>query len=223
MAHGLLLTMTEPRPADEEEFNAWYDTEHLPERLAIPGFLSARRWIADPPAGAEIHGKYLATYELQNPQVLDTPEYLRHVGDHLTPWSKRCLGRATVFRRWACVQIVPGDALPPADSAALFLVCGDVPPAHHAEFNRWYDEEHLPLLGGVPGVLRTRRFVATSGAPRYLALYDLAAAGVVTSPEWIGATQTEWAQRIDTLTAEGEWILARYAAYEPPAPETYRS
>jgi len=36
----------------EEEFNAWYDSEHLPERLAIPGFRSARE------------GKYLATYEL---------------------------------------------------------------------------------------------------------------------------------------------------------------
>jgi len=56
---GLLLTITEPPPAMEEEFNAWYDTEHLAERLAIPGFRSARRWTLDGPSGA---GKYLATY-----------------------------------------------------------------------------------------------------------------------------------------------------------------
>ena len=40
---GLLLTITEPPPAMEEEFNAWYDTEHLAERRAIPGFRSALR------------------------------------------------------------------------------------------------------------------------------------------------------------------------------------
>jgi hypothetical protein len=38
MKRGLLLTLTEPPAAMEEEFNAWYDTEHLAERLAIPGF-----------------------------------------------------------------------------------------------------------------------------------------------------------------------------------------
>ena len=58
---GLLLTMTEPPPAMEEEFNAWYDTEHLAERLGIVGFRSARRWVADLPPG---EGKYIATYEL---------------------------------------------------------------------------------------------------------------------------------------------------------------
>jgi hypothetical protein len=65
VSRGLLLTMTEPPPAMEEEFNAWYDTEHLQERLAITGFRSARRWLADV-AG---EGKYLATYELDSPQV----------------------------------------------------------------------------------------------------------------------------------------------------------
>jgi hypothetical protein len=80
---GLLLTMTEPTGAMEEEFNAWYDTEHLPERLAIPGFRSARRWVAP---GAPGEGKYRATYELDSPAVLQSPEYLaRYAG--ATPWT----------------------------------------------------------------------------------------------------------------------------------------
>ena len=32
---GLLLTITEPPPAQEAEFNAWYDSEHIAERLAL--------------------------------------------------------------------------------------------------------------------------------------------------------------------------------------------
>ena len=76
---GLLLTMTEPPAAMEEEFNAWYDSEHMAERLAIPGFRSARRWTADTRPG---DGKYLATYELDSPQVLLSAEYLLAEGNH---------------------------------------------------------------------------------------------------------------------------------------------
>ena len=219
--NGLLLTMTEPPPLMEEEFNAWYDSEHLPERLSIPGFVSARRWVdAHAAAGS---GKYLATYELDSPQVLTTPEYLAHVGDHLTPWSKRCLTRCVVFRRWACAQILPGDAAPDPAARALFLACGDVPAQHEAEFNRWYDTEHIPLLAAVPGVLRTRRFLDPQGKPRYVALYELADAGVPGSAPWKAALATDWAKRIDELSRDCEWILATYAAYEPVFPPAGRT
>jgi hypothetical protein len=101
MSHrGLLLTMTEPPATMEEEFNAWYDDEHLPERLAISGFRSARRWVADVAPG---EGKYLATYELDSPQVLTSPEYLARF-EGATPWTRRCLDKALLFRRWACEQ-----------------------------------------------------------------------------------------------------------------------
>jgi hypothetical protein len=215
---GLLLTMTEALPEHEEEFNAWYDTEHLPERLSIPGFASARRWMADGRCDATAAperriGRYLATYELERPEVLETPEYLRHVGEGFTPWSKRCLERAAVFRRWACEQINPGEALPPAGSGALFLACGDVPPAHEAEFNRWYDEEHLPRLARIEGVLAARRFRAGAGSPRYIALYDLVDERVPESPGWRAAAETPWSRRIDALTEGCEWILKTYRAY----------
>jgi hypothetical protein len=219
--HGLLLTMTEPRPSDEDEFNAWYDTEHIPERLAIPGFVSARRWVAAPRPGDEIHGKYLATYELASPEVLRSAEYLAHVGGHFTPWSRRCLGRTTVFRRWACIQRAPGDVPPAAAAKALFLACGDVPAEHEDELHRWYDEEHVPLLATLPGVLRARRFTAWEGEPRHIALYDLADASVAESPGWQSALETPWAKRIDELTLGSEWILARYAAYDAPPAESY--
>src|SRR5471030_702108 len=174
---GLLLTLTEPPPAMEEEFNAWYDTEHMAERLAIPGFISAHRWVN--PAAAAGTGKYLATYELESVGVLNTPGYLAHIGDKFTPWSKRCLARCVLFRRWASEQISPGDSLPDPAARALFLACGDVPAEHEEEFNKWYDTEHIPLLSKVPGVLSARRFFDPGGKPRYIALYDLADAAAV--------------------------------------------
>src|SRR5262245_45945319 len=105
---GLLLTMTEPPARMEEEFNAWYDSEHLPERLSIKGFRSARRWVADCMPG---EGRHLATYELDSPAVLTSREYLSFY-ENPTPWTKRCLDRTVVFRRWACEQTDPGQAEP---------------------------------------------------------------------------------------------------------------
>ena len=206
---GLLLTLTEPPAAMDEEFNAWYDTEHMAERLSIAGFLSARRWRRECKDG---EGRYLATYELTSPGVLETPEYLAHVGEHFTPWSKRCLGAATVFRRWACEQIVPGNQAPDQAASALFLACGDVPAAHEEEFNRWYDIEHLPLLLQVPGVLGARRFRALSGSPRYIALYDLSDISAPEHPQWKAAVSTEWTKRIDDLTVDCEWMLSAWKA-----------
>jgi hypothetical protein len=117
MNRGLLLTLTEPPPAMEEEFNAWYDGEHLAERLAIPGFRSAQRWVAEVPPGA---GKYLATYELNSVAVLTSQEYVRRFKNP-TPWSRRCLGRLVVFKRWACEQLDPGRADPHPDARGLLL------------------------------------------------------------------------------------------------------
>jgi hypothetical protein len=146
--------MTEPPAAMEEEFNAWYDTEHMQERLAIAGFRSARRWIADTGPG---EGKYLATYELDSPSVLHTPEYLARL-EGATPWTRRCLGKAAVFRRWALEQVSPGAADGHPAAKAVLLVCGGSPTESLA----------------VPHTLQARHFRASAGAPQHVALFDLA-------------------------------------------------
>ncbi len=88
VANGLLLVMMQPSPVFEEEFNAWYDTDHIPERLAVPGFLSAQRYICL--SGAP---RYLAVYDLANVEILDTPAYCAVAGENYTPWTRRVLSR----------------------------------------------------------------------------------------------------------------------------------
>ncbi len=151
MTRGLLLTMTEPPPAMEEEFNAWYDEEHLPERLAIPGFRSARRWVSE--------RTYLATYELDSAAVLTSRQYLSFF-EKPTPWSRRCLGKTVVFKRWACEQVSPGNAEPHARARAVVPVFGDQ--AH-----------------SIPAALQMRGFLASAGEPRHIAIYELADANPV--------------------------------------------
>jgi len=61
----------------------------------------------------------------------------------------------------------------------LLMLWTAVDAQYEAEFNRWYDEEHLDLLLEVPGFLSASRYVALRGGPRHLAMYELEEAGVL--------------------------------------------
>jgi hypothetical protein len=48
MSKSLLFVETKPASADVvEEYHRWHDDVHLPEMLAVAGFVSARRWQTD--------------------------------------------------------------------------------------------------------------------------------------------------------------------------------
>ncbi|HET7125236.1 MAG TPA: hypothetical protein VFI51_14080 [Bradyrhizobium sp.] len=84
---GMLLTSMDIDPSDEAEFNRWYDREHLEERVAIDGFLEARRYVAH-----EGSPKYLCLYSTATFEVLDSPAYRAKLA-RPTDWSKKTMAR----------------------------------------------------------------------------------------------------------------------------------
>jgi len=84
---GMLLTSMNIDAADEPEFNRWYDREHLEERVAIPGFLEARRYVAH-----QGNPKYLSLYSTETFEVLDSPAYRIALANQ-TAWSKANIAR----------------------------------------------------------------------------------------------------------------------------------
>src|ERR1700732_5064742 len=84
---GMLLTSMDIDSADEAEFNRWYDREHLEERVAIDGFLEARRYVAH-----DGRPKYLSLYSTATFDVLDSSAY-RAALAHQTEWSKPNIAR----------------------------------------------------------------------------------------------------------------------------------
>lgn len=68
--------------------------------------------------------------------------------------------------------------------SGLLLVMMDVDPEHEAEFNRWYDEEHLPERLRCPGFRSARRYLATEGSPKYVAIYELDDVEVLDSEDY---------------------------------------
>ncbi len=99
---------------------------------------------------------------------------------------------------------------------ALFLVRMDVAHDREAVFNEVYDKEHVRNLKAVRGVRRASRYRQPSAAePRYLAAYELDAAGVLESPAWKAAGEAgRWPGEIRPHTmnrhlAVYEWVGGR--------------
>src|SRR5829696_6665732 len=84
---GMLITSMDVDPNEEDDFNLWYDREHLAERVAIPGFLEARRWIAD-----QGETKYFCTYSTDTFEALSSPAYQRVLANQ-TEWSRKNISR----------------------------------------------------------------------------------------------------------------------------------
>jgi hypothetical protein len=84
---GMLLTSMDIDAADEADFNRWYDREHLQERVAIDGFVEARRYVAH--RGSP---KYLCLYSTETFEVLDSPAYRAALANP-TGWSTATMAR----------------------------------------------------------------------------------------------------------------------------------
>lgn len=78
----------------------------------------------------------------------------------------------------------------------LLIVRTDVAPEMEEEFNRWYNEEHIPGLLKVPGVLRAKRGVNTGKGQKYIAVYEHENADVQKTPAYRKVVETEWTRRM---------------------------
>ena len=90
---GMLIVFNQVKERHERDFNEWYNREHIDERVNLPGFHRARRYVA-----VKGSPKYLATYECDSAEDLATPGYL-HLLANQTPWSQSVTGRFTHFTR----------------------------------------------------------------------------------------------------------------------------
>ena len=184
---GLLFVMMGIAPEREEEFNAWYNEEHLPERRACEGFLNARRFEA-----VQGSPKYLASYDLAGVGVLESPAYRAFTAEY-SPWTKRILKLLDDHARNVYEDRTP-DSLRGSFASneaiergsGLLAVLADVEAGHEEELLAWYAEEHLAERMACPGILRARCFEAIDGEPRFLALCDLADLGAVETDVYRG-------------------------------------
>ena len=175
---AILFSQMRPPENRRSDFHAWYSTDHVPVRMVLPGFKGARRFESlDEP------GDFLAVYDLENLDALATAEYdlVKEAPSELT---REMLSLVEGFTRYTCEKF--SDEGESRMGPYLFAVAFAVPESDVAEFDRWYEQEHVPLLLAAPDWLRVHRYVVrdgTGGPWTHLALHELASLKVMDSPE----------------------------------------
>ena len=102
---------------------------------------------------------------------------------------------------------------------ALLMVYVDVDIENDAEFNRWYNEEHIPERLSAPGFLDGARYEALKGGPRYLAVYELESADALHTDEYLRMSNnpTPWTQRMGPGTVGRGYVRNVYTQIYPEA------
>jgi len=134
---GMLCTRMDVDSADVAEFNRWLDKEHMEERVRIPGFLDARRYVA-------ITGtpKYLNLYETESLTVFDTPDYRQRLANQ-TAWSMRVMAKFKNFHRTVGqIDISQGFG------HGAFVAFSWLNPVGGQEKNlrSWFESQEFPVL-----------------------------------------------------------------------------
>ncbi|MCU1418190.1 MAG: hypothetical protein JWP32_2364 [Schumannella sp.] len=87
-------------PEDESEYRRWHTTQHLAERVSLPGFLRGRRWVA---IGAG--ERYCATMLLDDISAAESASYLERL-EHPTDWTR---AMASTYRNFVRCAVLVTD------------------------------------------------------------------------------------------------------------------
>lgn len=154
-----------------DEFEEFYDPEHIRERMGIPGFLTgARLTDVDQPT------RQLALFDLAGGDVLEGKAY-RALGAAPSAWARRIIRLCEVTERLVCSIVLEVGARPDrAASAAarwIALLPGSVTAGGA-----------VGALAAAPGVLRCRLLYAHA-VERTLVVADLIGREAVAHPSFV--------------------------------------
>jgi hypothetical protein len=145
---GVLVVWNDVAAAAEEEYNAWYWAQHLPERVGIPGFLAGRRYIADSPGP-----RYFTWYPLRSIDVLRSAAYLERL-ENPTEWTRRMMPFFRNMCRTGCH--LRADLGAGMGASALVLPVTPVESAAPDAFAAHVADTVFPVLSDVPGFVRAQ-------------------------------------------------------------------
>jgi hypothetical protein len=144
LGRAVLAFSNDVAAGHEDDWTEWHDREHVPERLAIPGFLRLRRYVALGPGP-----RFFFFYETEDAAVLQSPGYLERLG-HPTPWTRACVGHVRNNTRTVCrVTTTLGRGI-----GGMIAMVETGPAGERAEeLRRWLGGTALPAALARPGIV----------------------------------------------------------------------
>lgn len=189
---GLLLALMEPELAMRDEFDDWYDFEHIPHMIGVDGILNAQRFVV-----VEGWPRYVAMYDLNAVAVLTSDSYRSVTGGRFSPWSRRILQRVHGWRRLTFEQLDPGAApcLAEAGAVGILLFGGQAGAAMAAS-----------QLAEAASSLQVRRFAPAASEGPHAVVWEAGSLEALARPAASAIRESSWSAR-----------MVRYSRTDPVA------
>ena len=144
MSNGILAVWSDIDAVMEDEYTAWYEREHMYDRLVVPGFHRARHYVT-------VYGapKYFTYYVTDDAAVMASAAYLASA-NHPTPWTQRILPHFRNTNRTACNVV---RRLGRGYGAVVLTVRLAAVAGRETALLTWIGETQLPALIQQPGIL----------------------------------------------------------------------
>ncbi|KAF2086033.1 alpha/beta-hydrolase [Saccharata proteae CBS 121410] len=242
---GLLYVTMQPQAScTAEEFHDWYNNEHGPTRLRLPfvqnGFRYRATDLGDGTPSKALP-EWLAMYDISDMNELNGESYLQLRGPPFKSEREAAtMKKIDIDRR---VYDLVFDQVKPEWRGRLEDVMSEgkeqnvlvaasfrvKPGADGQELDRWYEEEHIPMLAKVPGWRRSRRYISSTvvkplgGAAKpdddveYLALHEYAPTNGLGGPEFQAATSTPWRTKVmdDVVLSKARRVYTHAYTFGP--------
>jgi hypothetical protein len=141
---GILALWLDLAPGAELEVNEWFNREHHAERVGVPGFRSARRYVAE--RGAP---KYFIFYRTREVGVLTARAYLERL-NHPTPWTRQVMPQFRNTSRTTCRELAHFGR---GEGGVVATLRFGAAAGAGAKLERWLRETALPAVLARPGVV----------------------------------------------------------------------
>ncbi|MFG1627197.1 hypothetical protein [Kribbella sp. NPDC049227] len=205
MTDGLIAVLSEPGDVTEAEFHAWYDQDHGPARLSLPGFSNGLRYRATD----DLEPTWLATCEVELTALAGTAYRTARSAE------RAFTGRLRTFERR--VYRVDGRYGRRTAEAAPIVVCLSLTSSDPAGLDAWYREEHIPLLLAIDGWRHTTlgRLVEGSG-PELLVVHEIDDARVFGTAAYRHAISTPWRDAVmGAVSSRERRVFAHHSTIVP--------
>ncbi|QSZ32367.1 hypothetical protein DSL72_001941 [Monilinia vaccinii-corymbosi] len=211
---GLLYVTMQPQESlTDSQWHDWYNNEHGPLRLRLPFITNGFRYraadISPSTPASPSHPEWMALYDVTDMAAMNTETYLRLRGPEVkTEREKETMAQVKVDRKlydYISGRQIDGykkvDEVGYDEGNYVLAFTAEVHEELDEEFNRWMDEEHLPMFSKIPGWRRTRRFVTSSvlggkEGKEYSNIHEFAPQNGLSGPAYQAAVSTEWSKKI---------------------------
>lgn len=193
----------------EQQYLHWFRQTLLPTRLGVSGCVSCQHYtlvLGDLPS-------HLVVYEYLQPEESDASpgDAWRYLCDdaewpEAAPVFKQGMSRTFAARSHHRADSASGSSIA---GGGMLMVMADIDAGFEAEFDEWYEQEHIPERMALKGAVAARRFVALQDEPKFLALWEVTSLDDFTKPDYrfkLPAPPSPWTLRMRRLMSQSRGV-----------------